>query len=162
MEPVKFPDCIPKVGEIVQVGNSRRSLEAKVKARWPSADGRTYFVQLDIDTQVILSITPDAEERGMLDKANNLVPYWRAHEVFSDTRVELSRPEHEEIYKTPRTVLSTRTSNCLMRMAGLSNLEEIANCSESYLLQLRNFGPKMLEEVKEVLASAGLSLRSND
>lgn len=160
----EFPDCIPEVDETVQVGNSRRRLEAKVKTRWPSDNGRTYFVQLDTDTQVLLSITPDAVERGMLDAVNNLVPYWRAHELFSDTRVDLCRPKREGMAKLStapkiqRTALSVRTSNCLKK-AGLSSLEEIANNSETDLLQLRCFGPKMLEEVKEVLAAKGLSLR---
>ena len=54
--------------------------------------------------------------------------------------------------------LSVRTYNCL-RAAEILTLREIMNSKESELIKLRNFGPKGLNEVIELLDKYGLSLK---
>ena len=52
--------------------------------------------------------------------------------------------------------LSVRTSNCL-RQANISTVGELIRYKEDELLQFKNFGNKSVLELKEVLASMGLS-----
>ena len=56
---------------------------------------------------------------------------------------------------------SRRTRNCL-RNANIRTLNELLDCTEIKLLKTRNFGPASLEEIKTVLASHGLKLKSVD
>lgn len=53
---------------------------------------------------------------------------------------------------------SVRTYNCF-KDADIKTVTDLCNCSECDLLNLRSFGKKSLEEIKEVLSSMGLSLR---
>ncbi|MHB8757256.1 MAG: DNA-directed RNA polymerase subunit alpha C-terminal domain-containing protein, partial [Bacillota bacterium] len=53
--------------------------------------------------------------------------------------------------------LSVRSYNCLKR-AGINTVGELINKSESEMIKVRNLGKKSLEEVKQKLASLGLSL----
>lgn len=55
--------------------------------------------------------------------------------------------------------LSVRSYNCLKR-EGIDTLSQLVSRSENDLMQIRNFGAKSIEEVKEKLAEMGLSLRS--
>jgi DNA-directed RNA polymerase subunit alpha len=52
---------------------------------------------------------------------------------------------------------SVRTYNCLKK-ANILTIGELAQISESELMQIRNFGKKSLTEVKEKLAGLGLSV----
>jgi DNA-directed RNA polymerase subunit alpha len=52
--------------------------------------------------------------------------------------------------------LSVRTSNCL-RQANISTVGQLVRYKEDELLQFKNFGNKSVLELKEVLASMGLS-----
>lgn len=54
--------------------------------------------------------------------------------------------------------LSVRSYNCLKR-EGIDTLSQLVSRSESDLMQIRNFGAKSIEEVKEKLAEMGLSLK---
>ncbi|MFB3881316.1 MAG: DNA-directed RNA polymerase subunit alpha [Armatimonadota bacterium] len=54
---------------------------------------------------------------------------------------------------------SVRTSNCLRR-EGIGTVGELVQRTESDLMAIRNFGRKSLVEVKEKLATMGLTLRS--
>ena len=54
-----------------------------------------------------------------------------------------------------------RTSNCL-RNANIRTLDDLLNYTEMRLLKIRNFGSSSLEEVKTVLASHELKLKSVD
>jgi DNA-directed RNA polymerase subunit alpha len=57
--------------------------------------------------------------------------------------------------------LSVRSYNCLKR-AGLNSVEELTRKTEEDMMKVRNLGRKSLEEVKQKLASLGLSLRSSE
>ena len=52
---------------------------------------------------------------------------------------------------------SVRTYNCLKK-ANILTIGDLCQISESDLMQIRNFGKKSLTEVKEKLASLGLSV----
>jgi DNA-directed RNA polymerase subunit alpha len=53
--------------------------------------------------------------------------------------------------------LSVRSRNCLQKM-GIMTLGDLARTSETELLESKNFGETSLVEIKEMLASKGLSL----
>ena len=55
--------------------------------------------------------------------------------------------------------LSVRSYNCLKR-AGIHSVRQLVDFSENDLLNIRNFGVKSMEEVKEKLESMGLSLKA--
>lgn len=54
--------------------------------------------------------------------------------------------------------LSVRSYNCLKRQ-GIDNLQQLLDCSELDLVNIRNFGSKSIEEVKDKLTEMGLSLK---
>jgi len=54
--------------------------------------------------------------------------------------------------------LSVRSFNCLKR-AGINTVGELVERTEAEMMKVRNLGKKSLEEVKQKLASLGLSLR---
>ncbi|MDJ1121668.1 DNA-directed RNA polymerase subunit alpha [Olsenella sp. YH-ols2217] len=55
--------------------------------------------------------------------------------------------------------LSVRSYNCLKR-AGIHSVRQLVEFSENDLLNIRNFGVKSIEEVKDKLQSMGLGLKS--
>lgn len=55
--------------------------------------------------------------------------------------------------------LSIRSYNCLKR-AGIHSVRQLVEFSENDLLNIRNFGVKSIEEVKDKLESMGLSLKA--
>ena len=54
--------------------------------------------------------------------------------------------------------LSVRSYNCLKR-EGVNNVGELVQKTEQELTDIRNFGQKSIDEVKEKLDELGLSLR---
>ncbi len=54
--------------------------------------------------------------------------------------------------------LSVRSYNCLKR-ASIHSVRQLVEFSENDLLNIRNFGVKSIEEVKDKLESMGLSLK---
>lgn len=68
--------------------------------------------------------------------------------------------EHIAAYSTPIEDLnfSVRSYNCLKRQE-IHTVGELAECNESDLLDIRNFGQKSIDEVKIKLASLGLTLK---
>lgn len=57
--------------------------------------------------------------------------------------------------------LSVRSYNCLKR-AGINYVHELTQRTENEMVKVRNLGKKSLEEVQQVLADRGLSLRKED
>ena len=55
--------------------------------------------------------------------------------------------------------LSVRSYNCLKR-AGIQTVEELIQKTEEDMMKVRNLGKKSLKEIKEVIASYGLSFKS--
>jgi DNA-directed RNA polymerase subunit alpha len=54
--------------------------------------------------------------------------------------------------------LSVRSFNCLKR-AGISKVSELLDLTKDEIMKMRNFGKKSLDEIQQVLAERGLSLR---
>jgi DNA-directed RNA polymerase subunit alpha len=54
--------------------------------------------------------------------------------------------------------LTVRSYNCLKRQ-GVNTIGQLAECSETDLLGIRNFGAKSIEEVKDKLQGRGLGLK---
>jgi DNA-directed RNA polymerase subunit alpha len=54
--------------------------------------------------------------------------------------------------------LSVRSYNCLKRQ-GVNSVGQLAECTEADLLNIRNFGAKSIEEVKDKLQQVGLGLK---
>lgn len=69
----------------------------------------------------------------------------------------------DELYNMPveQLNLSVRTMNCLRR-GGIATVGELASKEEKELMSLRNFGQKSNREIKERLASHGLTLASTE
>ena len=69
-------------------------------------------------------------------------------------------PEHIASYSMPIEDLnfSVRSYNCLKRQE-IHTVGELAECTESDLLDIRNFGQKSINEVKIKLAGLGLTLK---
>ncbi|WP_102372527.1 DNA-directed RNA polymerase subunit alpha [Enorma phocaeensis] len=88
-----------------------------------------------------LAETPEAEEE----------PSIFAPEVTSDN-AELDK-QIEDLD------LSVRSYNCLKR-ASIHSVRQLVEFSENDLLNIRNFGVKSIEEVKDKLESMGLSLKA--
>jgi len=55
--------------------------------------------------------------------------------------------------------LSVRAYNCLKRQ-GVNTIGQLTECTENDLMNVRNFGAKSIEEVKEKLIDMGLNLKS--
>jgi DNA-directed RNA polymerase subunit alpha len=68
--------------------------------------------------------------------------------------------EGESVLDTPieELDLSVRSYNCLKRQ-GVNTIGQLTECSENDLLNIRNFGAKSIEEVKDKLQQMGLSLK---
>jgi DNA-directed RNA polymerase subunit alpha len=67
--------------------------------------------------------------------------------------------ENEGVLDTPieELDLSVRSYNCLKRQ-GVNTIGQLNECSEADLLNIRNFGAKSIEEVKDKLQAMGLGL----
>ncbi len=69
--------------------------------------------------------------------------------------------ETESVLDTPieELDLSVRSYNCLKRQ-GVNTIGSLTECSETDLLNIRNFGAKSIEEVKDKLQQMGLNLKA--
>ena len=73
-----------------------------------------------------------------------------------------SEPESEELNRSIDDLdLTVRSYNCLKR-EGVETIRDLVKLSEVDLTNIRNFGVKSIEEIKDVLAEFGLSLRANN
>jgi DNA-directed RNA polymerase subunit alpha len=68
--------------------------------------------------------------------------------------------EGESVLDTPieELDLSVRSYNCLKRQ-GVNTIGQLTECTEGDLLNIRNFGAKSIEEVKDKLQGMGLGLK---
>jgi len=69
--------------------------------------------------------------------------------------------EADSVLDTPieELDLSVRSYNCLKRQ-GVNTIGQLTECSETDLLNIRNFGAKSIEEVKDKLQHMGLGLKA--
>ena len=76
-----------------------------------------------------------------------------------DEQEQKQRDRLDHVLSLPVTdfELSVRSRNCLQKM-GIMTLGDLARTSENAILESKNFGETSLVEIKEMLASKGLSL----
>jgi DNA-directed RNA polymerase subunit alpha len=128
---------------------------------------RTDYDRLILEVETDGSISPtDAVCRG----ANIINQYMGAFLSIADEGVEeelesvsIFAPENTEtnaeLEKQIEDLdLSVRSYNCLKR-AGIHSVRQLVEFSENDLLNIRNFGAKSIEEVKDKLISMDLNLK---
>ena len=80
-------------------------------------------------------------------------------DMFYDEDAQRKRDRASQVLSVPVSdfELSVRSRNCLQKM-GIQTLGDLARCSEQELLASKNFGETSLVEIRDMLASKGLSL----
>ena len=124
---------------------------------------RTDFDKLTIDVETKNSISP---RNAFASAGKTLVElFGLARELnVSAEGIEVGpspqETEHIAAYGMPIEELrfSVRSYNCLKRQE-IHTVGELAECTESDLLDIRNFGQKSINEVKIKLAGLGLTLK---
>ena len=129
---------------------------------------RTDFDKLVLEVATDGSITPD---EAVCRAANIINQYMGSFMALADIAGEdedgeipsIFAPEGQEsnaeLDKQIEDLdLSVRSYNCLKR-AGIHSVRQLVEFSENDLLNIRNFGAKSIEEVKDKLISMGLNLK---
>ncbi|MCL2757268.1 MAG: DNA-directed RNA polymerase subunit alpha [Coriobacteriia bacterium] len=126
---------------------------------------RTDYDRLILEVETNGSITPaDAVVRA----ANIVMQHAEAFLTLNASEFEREAPSiflsdntsgNAELDKQVEELdLSVRSYNCLKR-AGIHSLRQLVDLSENDLLNIRNFGAKSIEEVKDKLHSIDLDLK---
>ena len=137
------------------------------KAVEPCRVGRhTDYDRLVLEVETNGAITP---REAVVEAANIINQHMSAFmglTDFDETQEEASifaKADVEDDSELEKQVedldLSVRSYNCLKR-AGIHSVRQLVDFSENDLLNIRNFGVKSIEEVKEKLESMGLSLKA--
>lgn len=87
----------------------------------------------------------------------------QAPEEAEETVFVANKEEKDRVLDSPieNLELSVRSYNCLKRQ-GIDMLEQLVECTENDLLNIRNFGAKSIQEVKDKLTELNLSLKSSE
>jgi len=114
------------------------------------------YDRLTIEIETNGSITPDealsTAATIMQEELDLFVSFTSRAEPLPET------PPNEWDIPVETLNLSVRSFNCLKR-AGISKVSELLDLTEDEIMKMRNFGKKSLDEIKQVLAERGLSLR---
>jgi DNA-directed RNA polymerase subunit alpha len=80
-------------------------------------------------------------------------------DMYYDEDAQRRRDRMAQVLNVPVSdfELSVRSRNCLQKM-GIQTLGDLARCTEQELLASKNFGETSLVEIRDMLASKGLSL----
>jgi DNA-directed RNA polymerase subunit alpha len=140
-------------------------LKVTYKVEATRVEQRTDFDNLILDVQTKPSITP---RDAVASAGKTLVElFGLAHELNVEAEGIDIGPSpidviHSEQMNTPieQLELSVRSYNCLKR-EGIHSLGELITRSEADLLDIRNFGQKSIDEVKDKLASMGMALKDS-
>lgn len=138
-------------------------LKVSYKVEATRVEQRTDFDRLVIDVETKNSITA---RDAMASAGKTLVElFGLARELNTDAEgIEIGPSPNDsayvEAYQLPIEDLSfsVRSYNCLRRQ-DVQTVGELAQMTESELLDIRNFGTKSINEVKVKLAQVGLKLR---
>lgn len=123
---------------------------------------RTDYDKLILEVSTNGSLTP-AEAVSMASQVINEHMMLFMEQALDESRESIFAVDEKEKETTLNSPiedleLSVRSYNCLKRQ-GIDSLEQLLECSEVDLMNIRNFGSKSIEEVKEKLAELNLSLR---
>ncbi len=114
------------------------------------------YDRLTLEIETNGSISPDdalSTAAGILQEQLDLfVGFTTAEQPVPET------PTSEWDIPVETLNLSVRSYNCLKR-AGISRVSELLDLTEDEIMKMRNFGRKSLDEIQQVLAERGLSLR---
>ncbi len=114
------------------------------------------YDRLTVEIETNGSITPDDALSNaaqiMQEQLDLFVSFTNRTEPLPET------PPNEWDIPVETLNLSVRSFNCLKR-AGISKVSELLDLTEDEIMKMRNFGKKSLDEIKQVLAERGLSLR---
>lgn len=140
-------------------------LKVTYKVEATRVEQRTDFDNLILDVQTKPSITP---RDAVASAGRTLVElFGLAHELNVEAEGIDIGPSpvdvfHVEQMGTPieQLDLSVRSYNCLKR-EGIHSVGELVGRSEADLLDIRNFGQKSIDEVKDKLASMNLALKDS-
>ena len=138
-------------------------LKVSYKVEATRVEQRTDFDKLTVDVETKNSISA---RDAMASAGKTLVELFGLARELNESMegIEIGpSPQdsgYEQAYNTPIEDLnfSVRSYNCLKRQE-IHTVGELAECSESDLLDIRNFGQKSINEVKIKLANLGLTLK---
>ncbi len=126
---------------------------------------RTDYDRLVLEVETNGAITP---EEAVVESANIIDQHMKAFmDLSEEPEVEVdssifTTEDVEESTDLDRPIealdLSQRSYNCLKR-ANIDYVRQLVDLSENDLMNIRNFGVKSVEEVKDKLESMGLSLK---
>ena len=114
------------------------------------------YDRLTVEVETNGSVTPDEAlsmaASIMQEELDLFVSFTNRAEPLPET------PPNEWDIPVETLNLSVRSFNCLKR-AGISKVSELLDLTEDEIMKMRNFGKKSLDEIKQVLAERGLTLR---
>lgn len=124
---------------------------------------RTDYDKLTIEVETNGALDPsDAVARAgrIIDEHMMLFVEQASTTIADDGIFAAAVDEGESVLDTPieELDLSVRSYNCLKRQ-GVNTIGQLTECSEQDLLNIRNFGAKSIEEVKDKLQGMGLGLK---
>ncbi|MDR3686048.1 MAG: DNA-directed RNA polymerase subunit alpha [Coriobacteriia bacterium] len=124
---------------------------------------RTDYDKLTIEVETNGSVDPgDAVARAgrIIDEHMMLFVEQAGTPIEGEGIFAAAVDEGESVLDTPieELDLSVRSYNCLKRQ-GVNTIGQLNECSENDLLNIRNFGAKSIEEVKDKLQQMGLGLK---
>ncbi len=124
---------------------------------------RTDYDKLILEVETNGAVDPsDAVARaGQVIDEHMMLFVEQAKSVLADDGIFAAAvDESESVLDTPieELDLSVRSYNCLKRQ-GVNTIGQLTECSEQDLLNIRNFGAKSIEEVKDKLQQMTLSLK---
>ncbi|PSR21416.1 MAG: DNA-directed RNA polymerase subunit alpha [Sulfobacillus acidophilus] len=141
-----------------------------LKANWRVEDTRvghiTDYDRLTLEVWTDGSISPEeAVSMGSKILSDHLRLFVNLTDGVPGVEIGVEREEdkRDRLLEMPieELDLSVRSFNCLKR-AGINTVGELTAKSDEDMMKVRNLGKKSLEEVKEKLASLGLSLRPSE
>ena len=138
-------------------------LKVSYKVEATRVEQRTDFDKLTIDVETKNSISARdalASAGGTLVELFGLARELNNAAEGIEIGPSAQETEYIAAYSTPIEDLnfSVRSYNCLKRQE-IHTVGELAECTESDLLDIRNFGQKSINEVKIKLANLGLALK---
>jgi DNA-directed RNA polymerase subunit alpha len=124
---------------------------------------RTDYDKLTLEVETNGAMDPsDAVARaGQIIDEHMMLFVEQARASLSDEGIFAAAvDESESVLDTPieELDLSVRSYNCLKRQ-GVNTIGQLTECSEQDLLNIRNFGAKSIEEVKDKLQQMNLGLK---
>jgi DNA-directed RNA polymerase subunit alpha len=158
-----MPDSAGEVGRIPVDHIYSPVLKVSYKVEATRVEQRTDFDKLTIDVETKNSMSA---RDALASAGSTLVElFGLARELNTESEgIEIGpspqETEYIAAYNLPIEDLnfSVRSYNCLKRQE-IHSVGELAECTESDLLDIRNFGQKSINEVKIKLASLGLTLK---